>query len=145
MSNRAMEEEEKPKGFKVEDRRRFSAEGEARPEAETGPEEVLPEAETRLDSKEAPPSGRTSAPQGKQTGGAQTQFRTEPGSDRGRGERSHLGRLVGEHDDRVAHCELGMADLSVGAAQAKQLFRAEDLLVELDGFSSAFHHQVACD
>ncbi|HEY2664541.1 MAG TPA: DUF1844 domain-containing protein [Candidatus Binataceae bacterium] len=86
MSNRAMEEEEKPKGFKVEDRRRFSAEGEARPEAETGPEEVRPEAEIRPDSKEAPLSGRTSAPQAKQTGGAQTQFRTEPGADRGRGE-----------------------------------------------------------
>ena len=52
MSNRPMEEEEKPKGFKVEDRRRFSSEGEARPEAE----EARPEAEIRLDSKDVHPS-----------------------------------------------------------------------------------------
>ena len=79
MNNRAMEEEEKPKGFKVEDRRRFSSEGEARPEAETRPEEARP------DSGEAS-GGRTTAPEKKPTGGAQAQFRTEPAADRGRSE-----------------------------------------------------------
>lgn len=86
MSNRVMEEEEhKTKGFKVEDRRRFSSEGEARPEAETKAEEVRPQAEIRPDSKEAP-AGETPAPEAKQAGGAQAQFRTEPAADRGRGE-----------------------------------------------------------
>ena len=79
MSNRPMEEEEKPKGFKVEDRRRFSSEGEARPEAEEG----RPEAEIRLDSKDVHPS-QAPGQEAKQTGEEQAQFRTEPASEHGR-------------------------------------------------------------
>jgi hypothetical protein len=80
MSNRPMEEEEKPKGFKVEDRRRFSSEGEARPEAE----EARPEAEIRLDSKDVHPSPGRGQEAKQQTGAEQAQFRTEPASERGR-------------------------------------------------------------
>jgi hypothetical protein len=81
MSDRTMEEQdEKPKGFKVEDRRRFSSEGEAKPEAE-----VRPEAAIRLDSREAPVS-EMPAPETKQSAGVQSQFQTEPAADRARGE-----------------------------------------------------------
>jgi len=74
------EEDEKPKGFKVEDRRRFSSEGDARPEAEARPEAAL-----RLDSSEAP-AAAIPVPETKQSAAAQSEFQTEPASDRARGE-----------------------------------------------------------
>lgn len=62
------EEQEKNRGFKVEDRRRFSAEGELKPEHQAGTEQVQP-------ASEPPPQPETSQAQRGESGASQAQSR----------------------------------------------------------------------
>src|SRR5258708_32822446 len=60
-----------------------------------------------------------------------------------RGANAHFRDFVGQHDHGVADLDLRMADRFIArAGYAKEFFRIECLLVELDGFYSAAHVQV---
>src|SRR5437867_2912816 len=57
----------------------------------------------------------------------------------------HVRELVGEHDQRVADLELGMADLAAGCAHAHALPRAEHGSIEVDRIARAIDGEVRCD
>src|SRR5215472_16825246 len=63
-------------------------------------------------------------------------------ADRRRGERAHLGMLVGEHDEAVADFELGMADPAAGSVEFHAELGAEHLLVEINRRRAAAHNQI---
>src|SRR5712664_2541428 len=55
---------------------------------------------------------------------------------------AHLGKLIGEHDRRIANLDLSVTDFSIGRGKAKQFSRAERLLIKFDRVAGAPNNQV---
>src|SRR5262245_55693536 len=55
---------------------------------------------------------------------------------------THLGRLIGQHDDGITDFDLGMPDFAAGPFHAEELSGVKRPLVEVDGLSSVLDDEV---